>query len=89
MLDTDSVLHAPKLVADGPTVPPIFAEAILGAIYGVLYEQVTTVGPEQLPRTAPLLTYLALAPFVGADRACTEATLPVSSGWKLKRETDA
>ncbi len=75
--------------ADAPAIPPIFAEAILGAIYGVLYEQISSEGPEQLPRIAPLLTYVALAPFVGAERASAEATLPLSSGWKLKRDGGA
>ncbi|HEX5713550.1 MAG TPA: TetR/AcrR family transcriptional regulator [Solirubrobacterales bacterium] len=59
--------------ADAPTVPPIVAEATLGAIYGVLYEQIRTHGPERLPRISPLLAYLALAPFLGAEQACAVA----------------
>jgi len=69
-----------------PAVAPIVAEATLGAIYGVVYEQVSTGGPESLPRIAPLLTYVALAPFVGAERASAEATLSLTSGWRLKRD---
>ncbi len=58
---------------DAPDVPEIVAEAILGAIYGVLYEQVRSEGPESLPQIAPPITYLALAPFLGAEEACEVA----------------
>ncbi len=58
---------------DAPEVPEIVAEAILGAVYGVLYEQVRGKGPESLPEIAPLVTYLALAPFLGAAEACAVA----------------
>lgn len=58
---------------DAPEVPEIVAEAILGAAYGVLYEQVRSEGPASLPQIAPLLTFLALAPFLGAAEACEVA----------------
>jgi AcrR family transcriptional regulator len=56
-----------------PQTPPIAAEAIGGAIYALAYEQIRREGPESLPRVAPMATYLALAPFLGAEQACAAA----------------
>jgi AcrR family transcriptional regulator len=41
--------------------------------YALAYRKVRESGPESLPGMAPILTYLALAPFIGADRACAAA----------------
>lgn len=56
-----------------PEASPIAAEAISGAIYALVYDQVRAAGPESLPEIAPLVTYLALAPFVGPEQACEVA----------------
>jgi AcrR family transcriptional regulator len=55
-----------------PGTPPIAAEAIGGATYALVYEQIRRQGPEALPRVAPMASYLALAPFLGG-RAASEA----------------
>jgi AcrR family transcriptional regulator len=52
-----------------PEAPKVAAEAIGGAIYALLYDQVRTKGPESLPEMVPLATYVTLAPFVGAEQA--------------------
>ena len=57
-----------------PDVPPIAAEAIGGAIYALIHEQVKRKGPETMPELAPTATYLTLAPFIGAERAYERAT---------------
>lgn len=56
-----------------PQVAPIALEAIFGAIYWLANKQVRETGPEGLPALAPLCTYLALAPFVGAEAASEAA----------------
>jgi AcrR family transcriptional regulator len=66
---------------DSPEIDPIVLEVILGAIYGTLYDRLRAGGAETLPKLAPLLTYLSLAPFLGAEEACAIAN---SSG----RRTD-
>ena len=52
---------------------PLVSEAIVGAVYSVLHDQVRNHGSESLPEVAPLLTYVALAPFIGAEAACEAA----------------
>jgi AcrR family transcriptional regulator len=56
-----------------PEMPALTVEAIVGAIYGTLYDRVRTEGSRSLPELGPLLTYVALAPFLGAERACEVA----------------
>ena len=56
-----------------PEASPIAAEAIGGAIYALTYDQVLAGGPESLPELAPLATYIALTPFLGAEEACRVA----------------
>jgi AcrR family transcriptional regulator len=58
---------------DGSGPPPLLTELIIGAIYGALYEPVRTGRASSLPDSAALLTYLALAPILGADQACEVA----------------
>ena len=41
--------------------------------YALAFRRVREVGPESLPGMAPVLTYLTLAPFLGAERACAAA----------------
>ena len=57
-----------------PEVPRIAAEAIGGAIYALIHDQVKHKGPESMPELAPAATYLTLAPFVGAEAAYEHAT---------------
>jgi hypothetical protein len=52
-----------------PDTPLIAAEAIGGAIYALVYDQVKTRGPESLPELVPMSTYMTLAPFIGAEEA--------------------
>jgi len=56
-----------------PEVSPIAAEAIGGAIYSMIYEQVRKGSIEHLQEIAPLATYMTLAPFIGAGEACAVA----------------
>lgn len=51
----------------------ITAELIAGVVYALAYRQIREKGPEALPALAPLCTYLALAPFIGAEEACAVA----------------
>jgi AcrR family transcriptional regulator len=56
-----------------PETPRIAAEAIGGATYTLIYERIRSEGPQGLPGVAPLMTYIALAPFLGAEEACEVA----------------
>jgi AcrR family transcriptional regulator len=57
-----------------PETPPIAAEAIGGAIYALINQQVKTKGPESMPELAPMATSITLAPFLGAEEAYERAT---------------
>src|SRR5262245_19603199 len=57
-----------------PDTPRIAAEAIGGAIYALIHDQVKRNGPESLPDLAPLATYITLAPFIGGEEAYERAT---------------
>ena len=63
-----------------PNIPPIAAEAIGGAIYALVYDQVKSKGPESLPELVPMATYMTLAPFLGADEAFALATGAAENG---------
>jgi AcrR family transcriptional regulator len=52
-----------------PDVPGIAAEAIGGAIYALIHDQVKAKGPESLPELAPTATYMTLVPFMSAEEA--------------------
>jgi AcrR family transcriptional regulator len=52
-----------------PDTPPIAAEAIGGAVYALVYDQVKAYGPETLPDLVPMATFMTLAPFIGAGDA--------------------
>jgi AcrR family transcriptional regulator len=64
------------LLVDGytgnPEVPAVAGEAIAGGIGALIYQRILDEGPESLPALAPVCTYIALAPFIGAE-AATEA----------------
>jgi AcrR family transcriptional regulator len=65
------------LAAEGrkrsPQTPAIAAEAIAGGVYTLAYRRIRDSGPQALPALAPICTYIALAPFIGADEACRVA----------------
>jgi AcrR family transcriptional regulator len=63
-----------------PDTPPIAAEAIGGAIYALIHDQVKNRGPESMPELAPMATYMTLAPFVGAKEAY-ERAIEESDKW--------
>jgi AcrR family transcriptional regulator len=56
-----------------PGASPIAGEAIGGAIYSMIYDQVKRGGAESMQEIAPLATYVTLAPFIGAEEACAVA----------------
>jgi AcrR family transcriptional regulator len=56
-----------------PDASPVAAEAIGGAIYSMIYDQVRRGGTESMQEIAPLATYVTLAPFIGVEEACTVA----------------
>jgi AcrR family transcriptional regulator len=66
------------ILADLSELPPVPLEATVGAIYGVLYTEIQAGRTAQLPEAAPLLTYLALAPVIGASRAAEVATADIA-----------
>ena len=57
-----------------PTIPPITAEAIGGALYALFYDHVKQKGAERLAEMVPLAVYVTLAPFLGAAEAYGLAT---------------
>jgi len=65
-------LLAPGYEAN-PDASPIASEAIGGAIYAMIYEQVRRGDVQSLQELAPLATYVALAPFIGVEEACAVA----------------
>ncbi|MEX0972950.1 MAG: TetR/AcrR family transcriptional regulator [Solirubrobacterales bacterium] len=56
-----------------PEASPIAPEAIAGAVYALIHDQVRAKGPERLPEIAPLATYVVLCPFLGPEQACEVA----------------
>lgn len=59
--------------AEAPGPVPIAAEAILSALYSLIAEHVRRRGAKSLEELPPLATYMALAPFIGAEDACAVA----------------
>jgi AcrR family transcriptional regulator len=53
-----------------PGTPILATEAIAGATYTLTYKRLRQSGPNSLPSLAPLLTYITLCPFLGAEEAC-------------------
>jgi AcrR family transcriptional regulator len=58
---------------EAPDVPGIAAEAIGGAVYELLYDQIRERGPARLLELQPAATFLGLAPFVGVEDAAAIA----------------
>jgi AcrR family transcriptional regulator len=53
--------------------PEITEELISGVFYSLSRRRIREDSPQALPGLAPLCTYLALAPYLGAERACEVA----------------
>jgi AcrR family transcriptional regulator len=61
-------LLEPRL--DGvPKMKPIFIDAVIGAVWALLYAQIVNAGPKSLPQIAPLASYMVMAPFLGPEEA--------------------
>jgi AcrR family transcriptional regulator len=56
-----------------PETPRIAGEAIGGAVFDLLYDHIRERGAERLLELQPVLTFIALAPFTGADEAAAVA----------------
>jgi AcrR family transcriptional regulator len=54
---------------DAAALPQLCSEAIVGAIYEIVYREVDEGRGAQLGEMLPLLAYIAIAPFAGAQRA--------------------
>ncbi|MBA3865820.1 MAG: TetR/AcrR family transcriptional regulator [Solirubrobacterales bacterium] len=54
-------------------MPPVVYETISGGAFHLLHRTAKEGGVEALPRLAPVLTYLTLFPFLGAEEACEVA----------------
>jgi len=67
-IDTFATLLDPGY-EQSPDVAPIASSAIGGAIFQLIYDHILAHGAERLPELLPIATYVALAPFVGADAA--------------------
>jgi AcrR family transcriptional regulator len=52
-----------------PHAPPVWFEAIAGAVYHLAYTTLKRGEAAELPALAPIAAYLALAPFLGAEVA--------------------
>lgn len=64
--------------AKSPGTSPIIGEAISGSLAALIYQQILQRGPERLYEVAGIASFLALTPFVGADKACALA----NEGWQ-------
>lgn len=53
--------------------PSITTQLIAGVVYSLAYRRIRETGAHSLPSLAPICTYLALAPFVGAEEASRAA----------------
>ena len=56
-----------------PGTKPIVADAVLGAAWSLLHQQIVEEGPQSLPEVAPLVSYMVLSPFIGAEQAAEVA----------------
>jgi AcrR family transcriptional regulator len=65
-----------ELQPAGARPPAVSAEAVVGAIWQMLHHYIDCEEIEQLPAATPQLTYLALTPFIGPERAAAVATEP-------------
>lgn len=61
-------------------VAPFVAQAVVSGITGILHRRIVADGAERLPELLPDLTYFALAPYVGRERAAAESHLARERG---------
>jgi AcrR family transcriptional regulator len=54
---------------ENPLAAAVSTEAVGATVYALMREQVRSKGPQSLPATVPLATYVTLVGFVGAERA--------------------
>lgn len=78
-LETIRALLAPGYEL-APETKPLVADAVIGAVWGLVYNKICKDGPRSLPEVAPLASYMALAPFVGPERAAEIANGDGRSG---------
>ncbi len=52
-----------------PDAKPIYGEAIAGAVFALMYDQIQRRGAERLPELLSFVSFLALAPFIGVSEA--------------------
>ncbi|HEX8052683.1 MAG TPA: TetR/AcrR family transcriptional regulator [Thermoleophilaceae bacterium] len=77
----DAVLqHFTELLAPGRheapaglTIPELTAQAVVGALYSLIYDEIFHGRVRELPRMTPDLVYIALAPYVGPRAAVRAA----------------
>jgi AcrR family transcriptional regulator len=95
----DALRALDVILAPGERSFPEVASAapwvIAEGAYALGYRKVSESGATSLPSLAPILTYLALAPFIGADAACEAAngagqgrrsqSAILESTWKVAR----
>lgn len=62
---------------ESPDTGRIVGEAISGSLAALVYQQIRRRGPEHLYEVAGIASFLAQAPFIGADAACALA----NEGW--------
>jgi AcrR family transcriptional regulator len=58
---------------EAPDVSPLAPEAIGGAVYALMRAQINRRGAEHLSQVLPAATFVALAPFLGAEEAVAVA----------------
>jgi AcrR family transcriptional regulator len=63
---------------ESPDTGPVVGEAVSGTLAALVYQQIRRHGPERLYEVAGIASFLALAPFIGAEAACTLA----NEGWR-------
>jgi AcrR family transcriptional regulator len=69
---------AQRFIDDGvagyaTAMKPIWREGIISNLYALVCNRVLAEGAQNLRAMAPLATYMALAPFLGAEEACVVA----------------
>jgi AcrR family transcriptional regulator len=73
----DTLRPLEELIGGGfkhePGAPALAAEAITGAVFTLIYKRLRASGAGSLPTLAPLLSYITLCPFLGAEEACRVA----------------
>jgi AcrR family transcriptional regulator len=55
--------------AVAPDVKRVVADFVLGAVWTLVHRQIVNSGPGDLPRVAPMASYMILAPFIGTKEA--------------------